>query len=160
MQHGATLLTRPNQVKLAAVLKIFVDFNFPEPNYVALVCGRGASPDKTTHINLESVMRLLTVAAILAVFVAAPAIAEDLQFTLINTSSHDIVEMYLTPHEKDTWGPNILSVPSIPAGTQGTIAIADGETVCDYDIRFVTGDGITVDATQDMCKLATFTFHD
>lgn len=105
-------------------------------------------------------MRLLTIAALLTASAAVPAFAEDLQFTLINTSSHDIVEMYLTPHEKDTWGPNILSVPSIAAGTQGVIGITDGETVCDYDIRFVTADGITVDATQDMCKLATFTFKD
>ena len=105
-------------------------------------------------------MRLLTIAAVLAASFAAPAFAEDLQFTLINNSSHDVTEMYLTPHDKDTWGPNILTVDKVAAGTQGTIGITDGETVCDYDIRFVTADGVTVDDTQDVCKLGSYTLHD
>ena len=105
-------------------------------------------------------MRLLTLAAVLAASVAAPAFAEDLQFTLINNSSHDVTEMYLSPHEKDSWGENILSVDKVGAGTQGTIGITDGETVCDYDIRFVTADGAIVEDTQDMCKLGSYTLHD
>ena len=104
-------------------------------------------------------MRPLISAALLFLL-AVPAMAENLEFTLINNSSHDITEMYLSPHEKDTWGENILSVPSVGAGTQGTISITDGETVCDYDMRFVTADGATVEATQDMCKLGSFTLND
>jgi hypothetical protein len=105
-------------------------------------------------------MRLITLAAILAVSAVAPAFAEDLEFTLINNSSHDVTEMYLSPHEQNTWGENILSVPSVAAGTQGTISITDGEEVCDYDMRFVTADGASVEDTQDMCKLGTFTLND
>lgn len=105
-------------------------------------------------------MRLLTLAAVLVASAAMPAFAEDLQFTLINNSSHDITEVYLSPHEKDSWGENILSVDKVDAGTQGTITITDGESVCDYDMRFVTADGATVEDTQDMCKLGSFTLHD
>ena len=105
-------------------------------------------------------MRLLTLAAVLAASAAAPAFAEDLQFTLINNSSNDITEMYLSPHEQNTWGENILSVPSVAAGTQGTISVADGETVCDYDIKVVVTSGATAESTQNLCELATFTVHD
>ena len=104
-------------------------------------------------------MRLLAFAAVLTAL-AAPAVAEDLEFTLINDSSHDVTEMYLSPHEKDTWGENILTVDAVTAGTQGTISITDGEQVCDYDMRFVTADGATVEDTQDMCKLGSYTLHD
>lgn len=105
-------------------------------------------------------MRLLSLAAILAASASGPAFAEDLQFTLINNSTHDITEMYLSPHEKDSWGENILSVDKVAAGTQGKISITDGEEVCDYDMRFVTADGAKVEDTQDMCKLGSFTLHD
>ncbi|MBI1171528.1 hypothetical protein GC209_09015 [bacterium] len=104
-------------------------------------------------------MRLPTLAAVLVAF-ALPACAEDLQFTLINNSSHDISEMYLSPHEKDSWGENILNVDVVAAGTQGKITITDGESVCDYDMRFVTTDGAEVEDTQDMCKLGSYTLHD
>ena len=76
-------------------------------------------------------MRLLSIAAVLAASFSAPVFAEDLQFTLINNSSHTLTEMYLSPHEKDTWGENILSVPEVAPGVQGTISVTDGETVCD-----------------------------
>ena len=103
---------------------------------------------------------LLTLAAVLVGLAAAPSFAEDLEFTLINNSSHDVTEMYLTPHEKDDWGDNILTVDAVAAGTQGSISITDGEEVCDYDMRFVTKDAGTVEDTQDVCKLGSFTLHD
>lgn len=105
-------------------------------------------------------MRLsIPLAAILAL-AALPALAEDLEFTLINNSSHDITEMYLSPHDQDEWGENILTVDAVAAGDQGSISISDGERVCDYDMRFVTADGASVEDTQDLCKLGTFTLHD
>ena len=109
---------------------------------------------------LKSLMRLSVRGAVLLTIVAQPSFAEDLAFTLINNSSHDIAEMYLSPHEKDTWGENILTVDAVAAGTQGTISISDGEQVCDYDMRFVTKDGATVEDTQDLCKLGSFALHD
>lgn len=105
-------------------------------------------------------MRLSILAAVVLGFAALPALAEDLEFTLINNSSHDITEMYLSPHEKDTWGENILTVDAVAAGDQGSISITDGEEVCDYDMRFVTADGASVEDTQDLCKLGSFTLHD
>ena len=104
-------------------------------------------------------MRVSILLAGLAV-TAAPAFAEDLAFTLVNSSSANLVEMYVTPHDADQWGDNILTVDAVKAGEQGKISIADGEAVCDYDMRFVMDTGVTVDGTQDLCKLSTFTLHD
>ena len=105
-------------------------------------------------------MRYCVLAAGLVATLAVPAMAQDLQFTLVNASSHAIVEMYLSPTHQDTWGENILSVASVDPGTEGTIDITDGEEVCDYDMRFVTAEGATLEATHDMCELATFTVTD
>ena len=105
-------------------------------------------------------MRFLTLVAVLLDLFALPGFAEDLAFTLINKSSHDISEMYLSPLDKDNWGENILTVDAVAAGSQGSISITDGEQVCDYDMRYVTTDGATVEDTQDLCKLGSFTLHD
>ena len=105
-------------------------------------------------------MRLATAVAALALAAASPACAEDLVFTLINNSSVNLVEMYVSPHSADTWGENILTVDALNAGEQGDITIADGEATCDYDMRFVMDNGATVDGSQNLCELGTFTLHD
>jgi hypothetical protein len=89
-----------------------------------------------------------------------PAVAEDLQFTRVNNSSHAIIEMYLSPTDKETWGKNILNVDSVETRTEGTIGITDGQTVCHSDMRFVTAKGATLEATHNMCELASFTLTD
>jgi hypothetical protein len=106
-------------------------------------------------------MRHLSILVAAAVAVSAlPAMAEDLVFTLVNKSSANLVELYVSPHSADNWGDNILTVDSLKAGEQGNVTIADGEKTCDYDLRFVMDTGASVDGTQDLCKLETFTLND
>jgi hypothetical protein len=106
-------------------------------------------------------MRLFpVVAAATLVLAGAPAFAEDLVFTLVNNSSVNLVELYVSPHSADDWGDNILTVDALAAGDQGNVTITDGETTCDYDLRFVTDTGASVEGTQDLCKLETFTLND
>jgi hypothetical protein len=90
---------------------------------------------------------------------ATPAFAEDLVFTLINNSSVNITEMYVSKHSADTWEENILD-GTVDAGTQAEITIADGETTCDYDMRFVADSGATVEVNQNLCELGTYTLND
>jgi hypothetical protein len=104
-------------------------------------------------------MRTLALITTAIIATSSPALAEDLVFTLVNDSSLNLVEMYVSPHSADTWGENIL-YSELNAGEQGDITIADGETTCDYDMRFVMDNGNTVDGNQNLCELATFTLHD
>lgn len=98
--------------------------------------------------------------AALATLVAAPALAEDLVFTLVNDSSHTIVEMYVSPVGEDQWGENILTVDAVEPGISGDVTIADGLEVCDYDLRFVSAEGGEAEKTQNLCDMATFTVTD
>lgn len=101
--------------------------------------------------------RILLLAATLAA--ASPAMAEDLVFTLINNSSVTITEMYVSKQSADTWEENILD-GSVDAGTQAEVTIADGETTCDYDMRFVGDNDATVEVSQNLCELGTYTLTD
>ena len=99
-------------------------------------------------------------AAAFVTLIATPTLAEYLVFTLINDSSHTIVEMYVSPVGEDQWGENILMVEGVESGVSGDVTIADGLAVCDYDLRFVTEDGSEATQTQDLCVLADFTVTD
>lgn len=104
-------------------------------------------------------MRSTALITALALTIAAPAMAEDLVFTLVNDSSVHVTEMYVSKHSANSWEENILS-STVEAGTQAEITIADGETTCDYDMRFVADSGATVEVNQNLCDLATYTLHD
>ena len=100
------------------------------------------------------------IAAVLALAAASPALAEDLIFTLVNNSSHSIVEMYVSAVDDDNWGENILMVDAVDPGVSGDITIADGLDVCEYDLRFVTDSGAEATKAQNLCEIATFTVND
>ena len=95
----------------------------------------------------------------IALTAASPAVAEDLVFTLINNSSINITEVYVSKHSAETWEENILD-GTVDAGTQADITIADGETTCDYDMRFVGDNGATHEVNQDLCELGSYTLTD
>ena len=99
------------------------------------------------------------VLAALATLVATPALAEDLVFTLVNDSSHTIVEMYVSPVGEDQWGENIL-LGAVDPGVSGNVTIADGLEVCDYDLRYVSAEGGEAEDTQNLCDLGTYTLTD
>lgn len=102
----------------------------------------------------------LTLAALATMAATAPALAEDLVFTLVNDSSVGIVEMYVSPVGEESWGENILMVDVVPPGAAGDVTIADGLEVCEYDLRFVADNGAEAEKTQDLCDMATFTVSD
>ncbi len=100
------------------------------------------------------------IAVMIFATLSTPAFAEDLVFTLINDSSHTIVEMNVSPTAEEQWGENILTVDEVPPGASGDVTIADGLDVCEYDLRFVTAEGAEASKTQDLCAINTFTVSD
>jgi len=104
-------------------------------------------------------MRTLLAAAI-ATLATAPAFAQDLVFTLVNDSSHSSVEMYVSPVGEAEWGENILTVDAVESGVSGEVSIADGLDVCEYDLQFITEEGLEATQTQDLCAISTFTVTD
>jgi hypothetical protein len=107
----------------------------------------------------ESFMRI-GFAALLAGLMVSPAHSEDLVFMLVNDSSYTILEMNVSPVGEELWGENILTVDSVPPGMSGDVTIADGLDVCDYDLRFITEDGLEATKEQNLCEINTFTVND
>lgn len=97
--------------------------------------------------------------ATLAVLLAAPVAAQDLEFALINDSSQTIVEMYLAPSDDTDWGENILVAPLEP-GMVAEVIVTDGLTVCDYDMFYISAEGGEAEDSQNICELGAYTLTD
>jgi hypothetical protein len=104
---------------------------------------------------------IVSAACFCTVSAAAPAFAEDLVFMLDNTSSTGINEFYASPVEVRGWEEDILGQDVLPSGDAVRITIADGRTVCDYDLRIVFDDGeVLEDAGVNLCDTGSYTVSD
>ena len=90
------------------------------------------------------VSRLAIIAAVVFAFAAlalpvpSKAQPQRAEFMIANKSSFDIYHMFLSPEDKDTWGPDQLGEKVIHSGESFTLNdIPCGE----YDIKLVDEDG-------------------
>jgi hypothetical protein len=97
---------------------------------------------------------------LLTAALAVPARAQDVQYELINDSSYTLMEFYTSAESDPNWGPDILGANVLPAGSSGTVTIADGGTECVYDIMMVFDSGETLEDSVDICQLASYTISD
>jgi len=107
---------------------------------------------------MNPVRAALAVLAFGLAFASAPALAEDLEFTLTNDTGSVIVEFYASPSDVDAWEEDILGSSVLGAGESATVTIADGRTQCEYDMKFVWDDGSeTVVEAEDLCETGSYT---
>ncbi|OFX13458.1 MAG: hypothetical protein A2516_06765 [Alphaproteobacteria bacterium RIFOXYD12_FULL_60_8] len=96
-----------------------------------------------------------------ALCIATTARAEDLTFTLENATSQDIEMLQISTVASSSWEEDILGNDVQPAGTNATITIADGQSVCEYDILITFADNTTIeDHNVNLCDLGTYTAHE
>ena len=89
---------------------------------------------------------------------AAPAVAQDLEFTLINKTSFDVVAFYASPKGVSNWEEDILGSELLESRDSIQITIADGRSQCAYDLRFEFDDGDTVERSGvDLCETGSYT---
>lgn len=91
-----------------------------------------------------------------AFLLAAPAMAEDLNFLFENNSSFTIVELYASPSDVGDWEEDILGRDILEAGESARVTIRDGRRACEYDLRIVFDDGDEITDTTDLCETASY----
>lgn len=105
--------------------------------------------------------RLLTAAVLLCA--AAPAQAEDLVFDLVNNTNSVLTHFYTSPVGVDEWEEDVFGDQVLNPGETAQLTIADGRTVCEYDMRFEFEGSDTLETTvdtQDLCELGTYTIEE
>lgn len=87
---------------------------------------------------------------------AVPALAQDVQYELINDSGLTLMEFYAGPAGEGGGGDDLLGANVLASGETGTVAIPD-DTLCDRDLRFIFEDGSELVETTDICEAESFT---
>jgi hypothetical protein len=121
----------------------------------------GLSRRPTDHERVNAVTKTFPILAALGTLaLAAPALAQDVQYELINNSSLTLMEFYSSPVSAPAWGGDILGANVLAAGSAGTVTIADGGAECAYDIRMVFDNGAVLEDSVDICAMASYTITD
>jgi hypothetical protein len=108
---------------------------------------------------METVLKLVATAALFAAL-AAPALAQDVYYDLINQSSQTVIEFYTSSATDPEWGPDLMTSLDLYPGEAGTVTIADGGSECVYDILIYTAEGGEIQDQVDICALASYTVTD
>lgn len=114
--------------------------------------------------NVYMKSKLLGSIALSAAIVSAvPSHAEDLKFQLTNGTSSVLTRFYSSPAGVDSWEEDVFGENVLNPGETANITIADGRTVCKYDMRFEFDENSNLDTTedtQDLCELGSYTIHE
>jgi len=108
-------------------------------------------------MNIKMLGALAALAAM-----AVPAMAQTVEFTLVNNSSQALHYFYTSPSNDNDWGYDLLGDSgTLESGTSGTVTIGDGSDQCVYDFKFVMDSGAElVEPEIDICELGSYTITD
>lgn len=114
----------------------------------------------TFSSTFKSVAMAAAMGVALSASMATSALAEDLEFMLINLSPADINGFYVSPASSGNWQENLLDGAYLPAGNEVGVWIADGLTTCISDLRVEFADGdVLEDFGLDLCELGSYTYE-
>lgn len=112
-------------------------------------------------------MNKLTVAAVTALTAllasAVTSQAEDLVFTLTNSTNSTLERFYTSPTGVDEWEEDVFGKDVLDPGESIEITIADGRAVCEYDMRFEFSEDSDLDTTEDtqnLCEMGSYEIHE
>ncbi|MEH6692639.1 MULTISPECIES: hypothetical protein [Pseudorhizobium] len=112
-------------------------------------------------MNKLTVAAVTTLAALLTSAVTSQA--EDLVFTLTNSTNSTLERFYTSPTGVDEWEEDVFGQDVLSPGDSIEITIADGRSVCEYDMRFEFSEDSDLDTTEDtqnLCEMGSYEIHE
>ena len=77
---------------------------------------------------------------------AAPAARGARQdFTLVNSTGVEIHKVFISPHDKDEWGEDILGRDTLPSGQSGEVTFNRDEKAAMWDLRVEDSQGEAIE---------------
>ncbi len=107
--------------------------------------------------------RIFLATSAILLSISAAAKAEDLTFTLKNGTNSVLTRFYTSPVGVNEWEDDVFGEQVLEPGESIEITIADGRSVCRYDMRFEFEEGSDLDTTtdkQDLCEMGSYTIHE
>ena len=86
----------------------------------------------------------------------APFFPGEQDFELVNNTGVEINALYVTPHNANEWGDDILGVDTLPAGESLEIKFSRKETAKMWDLRIEDEDGAFIEwESLNLLKIST-----
>ena len=112
---------------------------------------------------MNNLRRFLTIALVFAVLAisAQQAAAQSAQdFTLVNKTGVEIYALYVTPHNADEWGEDILGRDTLAAGEILDISFSRSEKAEYWDLRIEDEDGEFIEWEKlDLLEISKLTLY-
>ncbi len=86
-------------------------------------------------------MRKFVVAAVVALLLPTPALAEVQDFVFINSTGYVVQELYVSPSRANNWEEDVLGTDTLASGQRANIRFNGDSDACLYDIKLVHDDG-------------------
>lgn len=93
---------------------------------------------------MKKLIKPLLVAALALVAVASVTVTaaqrRNLDFTLVNRTGVDIMEVYLSPTSDNEWGEDVMGKDILADREKVDITFSSAETECNWDLKIVDED--------------------
>jgi hypothetical protein len=92
----------------------------------------------------------------------SPSSAQDtrLDFTLVNSTGVEIHKLFVSPHEKDDWGEDILGRDTLPNGQRGQVTFSRTEKATVWDMRIEDSEGNSIEwESLNLLEISKVTLH-
>jgi hypothetical protein len=113
-----------------------------------------------TTATTTRVLRAFAVSTALFLAVAHLFAAGKQDFTLVNATSVEIHEVYVSPHNSNDWEEDVLGRDTLPAGANVHITFDRSEAAALWDLKVVDKDGNSIEwENLDLLKISKLTLH-
>jgi hypothetical protein len=89
------------------------------------------------YLKPAIVASCLALVAVASITLGAAQQRRNLDFTLVNKTGLDIVEVYLGPTSQDEWGKDVMGKDILENGAKVDITFSSTETECNWDLKIV-----------------------
>ena len=105
-------------------------------------------------------MRNLLIAATLLAASAAPALAGDQDFKLVNRTGYQIDEVYVSRSSSKHWGKDMMGSDALAAGESVDLEFSAPSNVCNWDMYVKYNDGDTAQWNSlNLCNINKVTLY-
>lgn len=110
--------------------------------------------------NLRTLLTISFVFAVLAISAQQVAAQSAQDFTLVNKTGVEIHALYVTPHNADEWGEDILGRDTLASGEILDISFSRNEKAEYWDLRIEDEDGEFIEWEKlDLLEISKVTLY-
>ena len=111
--------------------------------------------------SFRNLMTAVVLSLPIAAFNVGSALADQRDFTVVNSTSVPIRHLYVSPTGENSWGDDILGKDVLTSGDSTLVYFTDNANICSYDIKAVFDNNDSTEGYKiNLCETTTYTFTD